>query len=513
MRKLIFISTFILFALVLLVSLRGISGNPTSNDLNTPKWKEFGPFELSPERGRFALLYSYIEDNSLIFRLPVAKFATPDLGYTNGNYVSLFAPGVSFIAMPGYLLGRVLGIAQVGTVAIIALFALINAFLIVKIARILGANIYASLAASALFLFATPAFTYAVTLYQHHISLFLILLSVYLLLRWKNFASLAGVWFLLAVSVPVDYPNLVLMLPIALWATGRIIWGKMEKKGFTISLHLLSILTPLVVLIPLAFYVWFSLGSYNKPLQLSGTIDSVAAINAAGKPTTSNLVVDQPVQEIVAGDRNQDKTATGFFRTRNLLNGFYIHFLSPDRGIVYFTPIMLLGILGIFAVWKKRQKEVNLLVSIAVMNVVLYSLWGDPWGGWAFGSRYLIPAYAILSILLAQAITEYVKKKSFLILFLVMASYSISVNALGAISSSANPPKVQVLALEKQTGKVQRYSIDRNLNFVLSGNSKSFVYNSLLKNFISPTLFYALLTAPILVLIFIFTFKARRVHA
>jgi len=512
MRKILLI-TFVLFAVILAVSIRGIAGNPTASDLNTPKWKEFGPFELSPERGRFALLYSFIEDHSLIFQLPVARFAAPDLGYTNGNYVSLFAPGVSFAAMPGYFLGKMFGLAQIGTVAVIAIFALINAFLVYKISKVLGANDYAALTASTIFLFATPAFAYAVTLYQHHISLFLILSSIYALLRWKNFLGLCAVWFLVAVSIPVDYPNLILMAPIALWATGRIIWGNMEKKGFTISINFWSIFTPLVALLPLAFYVWFSLGSYNKPLQLSGTIDSVQAINAKGKPTTSALVIDQPVKEIVAGDNNQNKSATGFFRTRNLLNGFYIHFLSPDRGVIYYAPIVLLGILGIFTLWSKKQKEVNLLVSVAVMNIVLYSLWGDPWGGWAFGSRYLIPTYSILSILLAQAISAFIKKKSFLILFLILSIYSIAVNTLGAISSSANPPKVQVLALEKQTGKIQKYSVDRNLNYVLSGYSKSFVYNSYLSKTITPITFYSILTVILSAGMLFLAFKSRRDHA
>ena len=511
MRKILLI-TFILFAIVLAVSIRGIAGNPNSGDLNTPRWKELGPFELSPERGRFALLYSFIEDKSLIFKLPVARFATPDLGYTNGNYVSLFAPGVSFAAIPGYLLGKMFGLAQIGTVTIISIFALINAFLVFKISKFLGAHAYASLTASTIFLFATPAFTYAVTLYQHHISLFLILLSIYILMRWRGFLGLCAVWFLVAVSIPVDYPNLILMAPIALWATGRIIWGKMEKKGFTISLKFWAMFAPLVALIPLAFYVWFSLGSYNRPLQLSGTIDSVQAINAAGKPTTSGLVIDQRVKEIVAGENSQDKSATGFFRTRNLLNGFYIHSISPDRGVIYFAPIVLLGIMGVFALWSKKQKEVNLLVSVAVMNIVLYSLWGDPWGGWAFGSRYLIPTYAILSILLAQAVTSFIKKKSFLILFLVLSVYSIGVNTLGAISSSANPPKVQVLALEKQTGKIQRYSVDRNFNYVVSGFSKSFVYNTYLKNFVTPITFYSIITAILVSMVLFLTFKSRREH-
>src|SRR3990167_10895887 len=118
---------FIIFcAVILALGLRGIRGNPTSEDLNYQYWKDEGPLELSPDRGKYALTYSIVEDKSFKFSLPVARFATPDLGYVNGQYVSLFAPGVSFITIPGYILGKSFGAAQVGPFAIIALFALLN---------------------------------------------------------------------------------------------------------------------------------------------------------------------------------------------------------------------------------------------------------------------------------------------------------------------------------------------------------------------------------------------------
>ena len=84
--------------LVLFLTVRGIPGNPNKINMNDPKWVE-GPFELSPERGRFALTFSLVEDKSFEFGLPVARFATPDLGYINGKFVSIFTPGFSFLTI------------------------------------------------------------------------------------------------------------------------------------------------------------------------------------------------------------------------------------------------------------------------------------------------------------------------------------------------------------------------------------------------------------------------------
>ena len=236
---------FLFLAVVMAFSVRGLPGNPSAAELNADKWKDNGPMELSPERGRYALLYSLAENQSFSFSLDLAKFSTPDLAYQNGKYVSLFAPGVSFFAVPGYLLGKMAGFAQVGAFSAIAFFAIINAFLIRAIAIRMGAHPLAGTIGGVGFLFASPAFAYAVSLYQHHVSTFLILMSIYLLLqidrrekrkefyenkvgsgstmydvgRKKNVflnlkyyilhpvTSLVGVWILFALSIPVDYPN------------------------------------------------------------------------------------------------------------------------------------------------------------------------------------------------------------------------------------------------------------------------------------------------------------------
>jgi len=110
-------------AAILVFSVRGNIGNPKSNEITDPFWREGGPFELSPERGRFGLLYSLVEDKSFYFSVDLARFIAPDLGYLNEKYVSLFAPAVSFIATPGYLIGKYFGASQVGSYLVIAIFA------------------------------------------------------------------------------------------------------------------------------------------------------------------------------------------------------------------------------------------------------------------------------------------------------------------------------------------------------------------------------------------------------
>ena len=195
------------------------------------------------------------------------------------------------------------------------------------------------------------------------------------------------------------------------------------------------------------------------------------------------------------------KSAIGFFQTRNVLFGFYIHFISPDRGIIRYTPVALLGVLGLVLALKRKVIIVPLLTAVACANILLYSMWGDPWGGWAFGSRYMIPSYAILSIFIALLLTFWRKKYFLMPFFAIAAFYSIAVNTLGAITTSALPPQVEVLNLEKLSGLVQKYTYERNWDLLLTGDSKSFVYQAFLKNYISSFQFYMILTVSICALV------------
>ncbi len=497
-KKITLILFFLFCALVLALSIRGIAGNPTSSLLNQPQWKGNGPFELSPERGRFALALSMIENKSFFYSLPIARFATPDLGFKDGNYVSLFAPGVSFLILPGFWIGNILGIGQVGAYSIISLFALVNVFLLRSVAIRLGANSIAATLGSLIFIFATPAFAYGVNLYQHHISTFLILFALFLLISRKGFIPLALIWFLLAASIPVDYPNLVLMAPIGIAALGKFVLVTRKEKSTNLTIKPLYVFSFLGVVLPLAFFMWFNFHSYGNPFQLSGTVPGVNAIDQYGKPTAPQGV-DPKNADSLLNPARQKKSAIRFFQTREILNGFYIHFISPDRGVIYYAPVVIFGIAGMLLAIKKKVRIVSVLAGIIGANILLYSMWGDPWGGWAFGSRYLIPSYAILSIFIALLLTYWKRKVIFLIPFLLVVFYSIAINTLGAITTSAIPPQVQVLSLEELSGIVQKYTYARNWEFLLAGNSKSFVYQTYLADYLSALHFYQILTASIFI--------------
>jgi len=481
-------------ATILVLSVRGLPGNPTPAQLNTTYWKDNGPFELSPERGRFALLYSLVENHSFHLTPSLAAFTSPDVGYWQNNYVSIFAPSISFLAIPGYIIGKHFGLSQFGSFLWMSIFALLNVLLIRLIAIRLGAHPIAATIAGFTFLFGTPAFAYAVTIYEHHPSTFLMLLSFYLLIRYNNIFSLIAIWLLYAFAFTVDYPNLFMMFPIALAAFFRS--GVVENihRKVTIKISIPRLLAVLAVILPLVFLLWYNNMSYGSPLKLSGSVPTINGVNSKGLPIFGSGPTSSTKQPV----NMPPPSALSFFEPRNMINGFYILLFSPDRGVIMYTPVILFGIAGMFIAGRKKQKYIPIALGVIGFDLLLYSMWGDPYGGWAFGGRYLIPAYAVLSIYIGLLLTYLSKRRFLILLFFIVFSYSVMVNSLGALTSNSNPPQIQAASLSQITHSQVSYTYMRNVNDLNSNISKSFMFQVYASDYISAWQYYSYLTLFIL---------------
>ncbi|MFC1722358.1 hypothetical protein ACFL0C_01775 [Patescibacteria group bacterium] len=481
------LSIVILF--VLAINTRGKLGNPEITRVtNYSLWGEYhgAAYENSSARSRYALIYSLVDDKSFHFSEALARFSTPEVATFDGKYVSLFAPGTSLLAIPGYIIGKSVDMAQVGSYLTISLFAFMNFILIVKISKKLGATSTSSILGALAFLFATPAFGYALSLHQHHITTFMILLSLYALLSFRDFWALVLVWFLCVFSIIVDYPNFFLMFPLGIYALGKIFIIKSGPKLFEFKIRFLYFFSFLIMLLPIGLFLWFNARSYDSPLRLSGTLPRVESFDENYADNTDKAVILEGVAD------PEKKDSIGFFQTRALLNGFYIHFISPDRGVLFYAPVALLGILGFSYVNRKNQKYFALLLSLLGVNILLYSMWGDPWGGWAFGSRYLIPSYAILSVFIGVALAKAKKYNILILIFSVLTAYSIYINTLGALTTTNMPPKIEVLSLEEQTQRVQHYDYKRNVEFLNNDVVNTVGYRDFAEGKITPwNYFYA----------------------
>jgi hypothetical protein len=64
---------------------------------------------------------------------------------------------------------------------------------------------------------------------------------------------------------------------------------------------------------------------------------------------------------------------------------------SPGRGLLWYSPAVLLAILGFRKAWKTKPAESLLIAAIFAGFLLLHSLYSNWHGGWSWGPRYLLP--------------------------------------------------------------------------------------------------------------------------
>ncbi len=460
--KIIAILLIIIGSIVALAAtVRGISGNPTPQTIYDSLRSQGKPFELSSERSRYALVFSIVENHSLEFSKNIAQLALPDLGTIHGKFVSLFAPGVSFAAIPLYILGKAYSLAQVGSFVTSSIFALLNLVLIALIVKRLTGNIFAGLVGGITFLFGTVAWPYAGTLYEHHYSVFLILLSILLAIGKKNILNDFLVGMLFGISIFIEYPAGVMFLPVIIWLISKHIEIKeiAEKVRVSVSFSMIAILIGFTAaIIP---SLWYNKTAYGNPLQLSGTLAGIRTIEQLNGTANDKKVV------------TSDKTALGFFKLERLPQGFDVLLTSKDRGVLIFSPVILLGFLGLWRLSREKNEIAYALWYFVLIVMIFFSMWGDPWGGYAFGPRYLIPAFAILGIGIGKAVSYYGRKLLFVVTFVALFIYSTLVSLLGSLTTMQIPP-----SSDPASNQLPRPTFLYNLNLLKQGVSNSFIYNT-----------------------------------
>lgn len=434
-KSIVKIGVYVLVFILLLISVKGVGGNIDPQEVPNLQTRS-NPFELSPERGRYAVIQSIVDNRSLYFSNDIASYVIPDLGYKDGHFVSLFAPGVSIIAIPFYIIGKYYNLSQVITFFPVMIVAFLNFILIVKLTKKLTGNEFAGIVAGILFIFATNAYSYALTLYQHHFTTFAILGSIYLLTEEITIVSSLLFGALFSLSFFVEYVAPIFLIPSLLLFISKSVYFKKVKAAFIMKikyLALFSVLGLVVCMIPTFLYNKLS---YDNPFQMAGTVAAIKkfTIDIDTKVITILSSNDQP------GDY---KGVDTFFDPTKIPFGFQILLSSFERGVIFYSPVILLGLLVFAFIAKFDDSKKNIiyaLFSTTLTILLLYGMWGDPWGGWAFGPRYLIPALATLSVLLGVVINEWNKKILFTLPFLILSIYSLSVNVIGALTTNAIPP-------------------------------------------------------------------------
>jgi hypothetical protein len=85
---------------------------------------------------------------------------------------------------------------------------------------------------------------------------------------------------------------------------------------------------------------------------------------------------------------------------RDLPKGAAGLLLSPNRGLFVFTPIALLGIIGLVRSFRRLREEpyLPMLAIATTVHFLLISGYAEWVGGWSFGPRYMVDVLPILAL-------------------------------------------------------------------------------------------------------------------
>lgn len=505
------ISIFIIFVFAVCLyglTLHGVWGSPGPSEFKGNLDQQARPFELSPERGRYAHIYSLAENHTYTLNQDWANVVYPDVGIHDGKFYSFFAPGISYMATPLYMLGKYINLGQVFSFSLVSLFSIAALITLYVIARnILKLSNWAALFSVFAFGFASSAWGYAVTLYQHHITTFLILFALYAVWKFKQQDTYKWFWSVVvglcyALAVFIDYPNAIIVLPVILYFITALFSIHIDTDKYIVSIRAIGFFALASFLILTSFHFYHNHYYYGSWKTLSGGIPSYHLPSDGVVHETQNAVE-------VAQNTPVEKNIVGFFTEEHVPNSFYTLILSTDRGLFFFCPIFLLAFLGIFSIRSRFTTDHIALLSVVAVNVFLYSSWGDPWGGWAFGPRYLIPSMAILSLFVGLFVDQYSYRWIRKIVAFLLAVFGSFVGLLGVLTTNAIPPKVEAMLLP-----IKKYNYFRNLDFLADGKSNSFIFNTHFSKNISLNEYfiyiYSFLLFVLIVILFVLPFFEKK---
>lgn len=463
---------FTVFALLLYgLTIRGHLGIPTPKQIEFEQNGGGHPFETSQERSRYALLLSMVHEKTFAID-KYASMGTPDIGQINGHYFSFFPPGASILAIPLYLLGLKVGAAQMAVFSVSTIFALATMILMLKFAFRIGLHWTIAVFSAVAFGFATNAWGYSVTLYAHLISAFLLLLGLYVTVfftKSHSFKTAAAVWLIYALAVFIDFPNLFIFLPVVtlLSLNAFNVTNDKEKKSYDLEIRWKYVLAPIVFVLLMAAYGYYNYVNFGDPLKLSNTIPRV-----------------KDLKEVVAAMPEGDRRSVGALNPRNMLEGFRSFLISHDRSLVVFSPVVLLFIFGV-GYLKETKKLINVgLIAIPVTCLVMYTMFGDPYGGWAFGSRYMIASLPALCLLAGVGLQRFYKNIFIKLFYSLVFIYSAAVSLLAPLTTNVIPPYVEA----RGSNFNSFYTL--NIDMLKDNQLNSFVYNHVLQGSISGVQYY-----------------------
>ena len=110
---------------------------------------------------------------------------------------------------------------------------------------------------------------------------------------------------------------------------------------------------------------------------------------------------------------------------------------SPARGLVWFSPVLVLGLVSAVAVWRDPRFRALIPLQLGTVLMILVSgKWFDWWGGLTWGYRPIVDAAPFLALLMVPIVERIVASRPRRVVCGALLVCSIAVQFVGAYSYS-----------------------------------------------------------------------------
>lgn len=107
--------------------------------------------------------------------------------------------------------------------------------------------------------------------------------------------------------------------------------------------------------------------------------------------------------------------------------------ISPARGLLFYSPVLLLALFGYVKAFRKHKYEFSLITALVAIYLIFYSMWRAWHAGWSWGPRYLVPILPLMCIPMA-ATWEHVNRRQFILgraMVLLLVTISVTIQLIG----------------------------------------------------------------------------------
>lgn len=281
----------------------------------------------------------------------------------DGQLYSQFAPGQSIVAIPLYLLGRLIGGAPSLSSVLITRFTTslfnpisiaLTAWLIALFAARLGFSTRLCVLLAMAYALGSMALPYTRTYFGEPLIALTITLAAYALFRVKTDRVDVGRWLFVSGAA----------LAIAVFTR--------ERSAIMLPAFM-------IYAAPIIRRDWRRWLMWLLPLVIVGGLIGLMNWSRYGSPLSFGFSALQH---------------TSF--TTPLLLGLYGLLISPGKGLLLYNPIAWAGLLGLLSMWRRWRAEAVLFVLIIVAEIGFFAVYEFWTGGWNWGPRYLLPIVPLL---------------------------------------------------------------------------------------------------------------------